>query len=505
MRGAGLPSRATKLCAAAGVTLAAAMIMPSGAAAVSDSPSPSLDVVVASDNVVIQRYEGEAAGLDMGVHLVAKSTVEIHVRRDHYDRPVSAQVITHADGRTSHRMLPEGMVTGFDGLQHFAVLTVADASGKTVVTKDITLCPNSVFTTRTTVGAPDTSPYPEGCAANPFTLGAVWGIEQGWNAPLYNFQSAFLDDGAYRATVTVGRAYQRFFGIAAEKAVVTIPFRIETVPSTLAASADAAGHGHDGNSLRTTASMGAGYAQSRTDGMRSPQRTSRTLRPDLRALPAWGVQGSSGTGPDGVTRSYVDFSATVWNAGTSPLVVDGFRRAGSPLMDAYQYFIGPDGREVGHQRAGTMQWDPREGHNHWHFTDFARYSLLDDTQQAVLISGKEAFCLANTDLIDYTIPGAAWRPANVSLHTSCGTHTAIGVRQVLDIGNGDTYVQSLPGQSFDITDVPNGTYYIAVEANPEHVLAETSTTNNRTLRAIVISGPDGDRHVTALPYEGVTA
>ena len=65
-------------------------------------------------------------------------------------------------------------------------------------------------------------------------------------------------------------------------------------------------------------------------------------RPDLRSLPAWGISLSEEDG-----KWYVNFGATVWNAGTSPLLVDGFRRTGTELMDAYQYFYDDAGRQVG--------------------------------------------------------------------------------------------------------------------------------------------------------------
>jgi hypothetical protein len=44
---------------------------------------------------------------------------------------------------------------------------------------------------------------------------------------------------------------------------------------------------------------------------------------------------------------------------------------------------------------------------------------------------KEAFCLANTDAIDLTLPNADWRPDNTELRTSCGLNTSLAVRQVL--------------------------------------------------------------------------
>ena len=82
-------------------------------------------------------------------------------------------------------------------------------------------------------------------------------------------------------------------------------------------------------------------------------------------------------------------------------------------------------------------------------------------------SRKEAFCLANTDAVDYTVKNADWQPDNTDLSTRLRRRHSVAVREVLDVGSGDTYGQSLPGQSFDITDVPNGTYFVEVIANPD--------------------------------------
>ena len=80
----------------------------------------------------------------------------------------------------------------------------------------------------------------------------------------------------------------------------------------------------------------------------------------------------------------------------------------------------PHGNQTGYVPAGQMIWDPRKTHHHWHFEDFARYRLLDANKHGVVRSKKEAFCLANTDMIDYTVPGANWNPDNTDLATSCG-------------------------------------------------------------------------------------
>ncbi|MEU0589481.1 lysyl oxidase family protein [Streptomyces sp. NPDC006132] len=227
-------------------------------------------------------------------------------------------------------------------------------------------------------------------------------------------------------------------------------------------------------------------------------------KPDLRSLPAYGITVTDGE-EDIPGKDYLAFSANVWNAGPAQLVVDGFRSPGKDKMDAFQYFYDAKGKQVGYTPTGTMEWDPRPGHEHWHFTDFASYRLLKADQKEAVRSGKEAFCLANTDAIDYTVKNANWHPNNTDLSTACGEENSISVREVLDVGSGDTYTQDLPGQSFDITDVPNGTYYIQVLANPDKRLQETDLDNNSALRKIVLGGEPGKRTVTVPAHDLVDA
>ena len=201
-------------------------------------------------------------------------------------------------------------------------------------------------------------------------------------------------------------------------------------------------------------------------------------------------------------HDYLAFAATVWNAGTSPLVVEGSRAPGADLMQARQYFYDRSGRQLGWIPVGSMAYDPKLGHQHWHFLDFAQYNLLSSAKQQLVRSQKEAFCLAPTDAIDLLRPDANWQPGSVGLFSQCGQTTSLGIREALDVGWGDTYGQFLPGQSFDITDLANGTYFIQVLANPEGNLYETDLTNNESLRRIILAGKPGHRTVKVPPYQG---
>jgi hypothetical protein len=73
---------------------------------------------------------------------------------------------------------------------------------------------------------------------------------------------------------------------------------------------------------------------------------------------------------------------------------------------------------------------------------------------------------------------------------------------VLEAAWGDTYTQYRAGQSFPVRNLPNGVYYIAVVANPDHHLVESSTENNVALRKIRLGGRPGARTVT-VPQVGI--
>ena len=145
------------------------------------------------------------------------------------------------------------------------------------------------------------------------------------------------------------------------------------------------------------------------------------------------------------------------------MVVEGFRRPGTSIMNAWENFYDASGTAVGRARVGTLKYDARPGHEHWHFQQFATYQLLDANKSSIVYSDKEGFCLAPTDAIDLAIPGADWNPGQLGFGgTVCGDQNSLWTRETLPTGWGDTYFQGLPGQSFNITALPNGTYFIAI-------------------------------------------
>lgn len=424
------------------------------------------------------------ADFDLGVYAAAgNEPFEIRAIRRSYNQPIEATRVT-AGGR---QVLPTGLISDFNGLTDFATIKLINSRKRVALTQSVDFCPNG-GAQRIKKDAPLDSYYPDGCGGgNPYSLGAVWGLQRGYAVPLQG-EDSYLDDfetplpkaGRYRAEIKVNPSYVQALGIPAKAAKATVSVTVKVVVEDDGEEEFRSAH-------RSSARILAAPARSRKPSQPASI-PANAPKPDLRSLPAWSIAA------DG---NYVVFAATVWNAGSSPLLVDGFRRTGADIMDAYQYVVDANGKQVGYQKVGTMVWDPREEHHHWHFKDFARYSLVDKNKKQLFVSKKEAFCLANTDAVDYTVSGADWHPYNTELETACGEHGSLAVREVLAAGSGDTYEQFRPGQSLSLKGRPNGTYYVKVEANPSQKLAESDVTNNVSYRKIIVGGKPGRRTVKA--------
>ena len=460
---------------------------------------PTVRLVSGTDKVTLKRPAGGGAYLDIGVYVASiGGSFEVWAARPDYDTPVSVWRVVRSGNTITKYPLPSWVEHDWKGLSRFVHVVVTDAAGKVVLDRYHSFCPGAGEIARVSDDGPDITTYPQFCGGNPFTLGAVWGIDSGWASSAFGYgtnDSVKGPDGHYTATVSIAAGYQSLLGIAAEDASVSIDVRIKTTRGNTCLPFCGGGVGGTGKAADDAADV-AGAPSASVPIMTDPD---PSLRPDLVALPAWGISISHQRKGN---RDFLDFGATVWNKGPSPLVVEGFRRPGEPVMDGWEYFYA-NGEPVGRALVGELMYDTRAGHQHWHFEQFARYSLLAADQSQIVRSEKTAFCLAPTDAIDMTIPGATWNPYSIGLGTACGSRNSIWTREVLPAGWGDTYFQGLPGQSFDITDLPNGTYFIAVEANPDGLLVEGSSSNNIELRRIMLRGKRGHRKVIVPPWHGI--
>ncbi|WP_340538928.1 hypothetical protein [Nocardioides sp. GXZ039] len=428
----------------------------------------------------------KVAAVDLGVRLVAGSEpIELWSTRSSYDQPIQTVLRTSAGDVA----LPAGSMSTFNGLDDFVQIKVVNArTGKPVMFRKKDACLNSEGT-RVRPDADAYSPYPTYCFANPYSLGSVQGIQAGWSNSLFGDGGSAirLPLGRYVVTTTVLPKWAKALGLAAGDARRTT--KVVVTRETDDGHDHDHGSGHDGAQPPHRGTAEPSGTTGPTGRVLSDARAASGPTPNLRSLPAWGIS-VAGNG------NFLRFAATVWNAGDSPLVVDGFaddKKQG--LMHAYQYFFNADGEQTGYQPVGTFEFDTKASHQHWHFRDFARYTLLRADKTTAVTSRKEAFCLANTDAVDLTVPDADWNPTNTDLSTDCGAPDSLSLREVLAAGWGDTYAQFRAGQSFNLKGLPNGTYYIATIANPRGRLIESTQDDNVSLRKVILGGKPGARTV----------
>jgi hypothetical protein len=476
----------TAAIAVAGLVIATAAGAASAPAAraTAAAPGPAIKLIAAQHTITAPRF-GNQVLVDPGIWVASLGApLQLNVGRASYTDPVAITQVVSQPGQPSQtRPLPASVLDGWNGLKNFISLTVKNKAGRVVATTRLTLCPDSFDPERATPDSPSTSPFPQQCgAADPFQIGTVWGIQQGWGVDAAQTGRTYrLALGTYRVTESITPAYTRLFGIPPGDATATVVMNV-----VKGSACCVAGRAH----RRPT-------ALAKLPDVPAMANPPESALPDLVPLPAWGIRTAHVAG-----RDLLNFSATVWVGGNGQLDVQGFRVKSSPVMSAYQYFW-ENGQVIGRARAGTMGFDSQPGHNHWHFEQFAAYKLLGPNGKLVLRSQKTGFCIAPTDPVDLLLPNATWQPSFVGFSGQCGSPSALWVRETMPVGWGDTYVQSIAGQAFDITKMPNGTYYIQVTANPGHLLHETTTSNDVTVRKVIISGARGHRHVRVPAWNGI--
>jgi hypothetical protein len=453
-------------------------------------PGPQLRVFSPTSSINEYRYRAkQKISVDSGFWVSASdSTFEVIAHRDSYTSPIVATQIIDPDTSARQVVLPDTVIAPrWSGLRRFFTVTVTGPTGDTVYSGSVPFCPDSWNVQRLDASGPMNATFPQGCYTNPFTTGVVWGIDQGWAVGALEMSRIRFagPDGTYSVHVQITPLYQRLFAIAPADASATLGLAVTTSPTGCPPYCAPS---------RTASSSTA-------DGSTLPTRTNPrpSTLPDLVALPAWGMSIDEYSEPG---RDFLDFGATVWDAGPAPMVVEGFRRTGTNIMDGWQTFYRGD-KPVARAPVGTLVYDSDPGHEHWHFKQFAAYRLLGADKQQVVRSQKTGFCLAPTDAIDLTVQGAKWNPGALGLGSACGDASAIWIRESLPTGWGDTYFQGLPGQSFDITDLPNGTYFIQVQADPTGEIYERSSANDSRLRKVILGGVPGARTVTVPPWHGI--
>ena len=182
-------------------------------------------------------------------------------------------------------------------------------------------------------------------------------------------------------------------------------------------------------------------------------------------------------------------SNTVANVGTGPLEIQG---DGNPCStediegrrtvqriyeddpghaESLGFFIRGEDEDFAEpeRQAGCSRFHPK--HDHWHFDNFARYTLYDEkTGRRAGGSRKVSFCVIDTGHPFPELPGSPpdqegpYYPQDPE-HPKFPTCSATSI-DGLSVGWEDTYGASLPGQGIKVTDLRRGAYCLVMEADP---------------------------------------
>lgn len=479
---------------AAGIVAALALVAgtaPSTGAA-PDTGNPRLSLRRTSSEAIAYKYGKRKPRLYAPTFLqVQGAPLDLRVRRASYEDPLTVTQVLYTSRGPEIVELPADILNGWRGLIDFTEIEVADLEGNVVYSTTKAFCPNNYDRQRIDDAGPATPTYPYGCyggrAQGSFLRGMVWGVDQSWATNLSGGRGIKLDvpRGRYVLTISIAPRYQELFGVDASQASTTLDLRVKKIRRDRCCR------------RAVPAQNGSEPAGEPTAGVPAMDDPDSAILPDLVALPAFYMDVQNRRNG----KSRLSFASMVWTGGASSLVVEGFRRPDEDIMDAYQYFY-ENNEVVGRAPVGTFEYDRRDGHFHWHIQQFAAYRMVDAETNEVVRSSKQSFCLAPTDAVDLSLDNASWNTERTGLYTACGGPEALWIREVLPLGWGDTYYQA-GGQAFNITNLPNGSYFVEVQANPLGLLHEQDASNNSVLREVILKGRPGNRRVEVMPWFGI--
>lgn len=209
-------------------------------------------------------------------------------------------------------------------------------------------------------------------------------------------------------------------------------------------------------------------------GLTSNASAQQPLRPNLTAVPAFDIS----AGLNSAGKPELRFSFRSWNSGLGPLELYAGEIA-QGRQNVYQRIYNDDD-SFSDTLAGNFEW--HQGHNHFHFDDYALYVLSAITGKSQRTSQKTSFCLMDTTPMDLTLPGAP----SAAVYISCGNFF-----QGMSVGYGDTYGSHLSGQEIPLRKLKDGDYRLITRVDPQDRMLETDESDNEScvLLRIVTSTP----------------
>lgn len=186
------------------------------------------------------------------------------------------------------------------------------------------------------------------------------------------------------------------------------------------------------------------------------------------------------------------------NIGDGPLHLYGGADLGNGTQEVIQRVFNADGSFYD-RVAGSFIYHPT--HSHIHVENWCVYRLReilpgDGVGDIVAEGAKTSFCVLDLGLYDSSLPNFDPSPD----YTSCGSTT-----QGLSVGWLDVYSKGLDGQLIDISDVPDGEYWLESEVDPNDNFLELDETNNAKRIKVSIGGTTTIQPDAYEPNETATA
>jgi hypothetical protein len=206
-------------------------------------------------------------------------------------------------------------------------------------------------------------------------------------------------------------------------------------------------------------------------------------------------------------------AATIGNIGYGPLEIKGTKEwyCGTQKVDSSQAC--PDGKmsrlkvkqliyvkqndKVIHKEidAGTMYFENKPGHNHYHVDDWVAFRLIQKIKNKKIVVAKGqkvSYCLFTTGIfynydgignINGKQYGESMPNYGLGNYPTCNFD-----KQGISVGGYDTYGMMYEGQYIDLPKgLKNGDYFLEIEIDPHHWYKESNKKNNTFSMPITIT------------------
>jgi lysyl oxidase len=177
------------------------------------------------------------------------------------------------------------------------------------------------------------------------------------------------------------------------------------------------------------------------------------------------------------------FNTVIVNVGKGDFVLRGTRELGGPWTVEQDVPYSTSGARRVPTRAAVV-WGG-DGHEHWHIVRVASVWLVPldargkpASDSKKLIDTKVGFCFYDHTHELARGPAKAVYSADTCADRGEEKSTEFGMG--LSPGWNDTYLESLPGQSIDITAVPDGKYRLFTQIDELKLFREATRANNLT-------------------------